>query len=318
MELVILLQHMSRWFWMFILANGAMGLLQSQSPIDSTRKGFAKGKMGIFSQSYLDLKNGFGTGRYLREEKSTTRLAFPFDSEGYKLIFEDNFDSLNRKVWQVGQPWGRFHAQTPHQYFGDSEVYVKEGILILENRYAPKVFKHADTLLKIPYGTGLINTYYSNQFKYGYFAIRSKNPTGPATWPAFWLTGRDNWPPEIDVFEMYGRCDGKSVNEQTMTLHFGKIETKTKTQVTKSIRLSEDTDSEFHIYSCLWEPGRVTFYTDGVKVRTIKLNGWMNQFYREPMYLLVNNAVDYRFLKCLDNSTLPVKLEVDWIRVYSR
>lgn len=292
--------------------------LSAQNPLDSTRDGLFSGRWGIFKQSNLDLNNGFGHSRYRREEKSTDRLAFPFDSEGYRLVFEDNFDSLDLKKWQIGQPWGRFHAQTPHQYFGDSEVYVKNGILFLENRYAPKYFSHADTQMKIPYGTGLINTYYSKQFLYGYFAIRCKNPKGPATWPAFWLTGRDNWPPEIDIFENYGRCNGKSIHEQTMTLHFGKIETRTKTLVTKSFRLTEDTDEAFHIYSCLWEPGKVTFYTDGVRVRTIKLNRWMQQFYNEPMYLLINNAVDYRYLNCLDNSTLPVTLEVDWVRVFSR
>jgi beta-glucanase (GH16 family) len=71
-------------------------------------------------------------------------------------------------------------------------------------------------------------------FKYGYFAIRSKNPTGPATWPAFWLTGQKNWPPEIDIFEMYGKSNGEKIHRQTMTVHMGKTETRTKRMVVKS------------------------------------------------------------------------------------
>lgn len=291
--------------------------IKAQTPLDSTRDGFGRAKAGMFFKRSFDFRNGFGQSRVKRNIKSASKLHLPLEGLQYKIEFEDNFDSLNTQIWQKGQPWGRFHGQQPHQYYGDSEVFVKNGILYLQNRYAPMTFKNGDSLISIPYGTGLINTYYSRQFTYGYFSIRSKNPSGPATWPAFWLTGKNNWPPEIDIFEMYGRSNGRSIHEQTMTLHFGKIETKTKTHLMKSVQLKKDTDTAFHVYSCLWEPGRVVFYTDGIKVRTIKLNRWMEQFYREPMYLIVNNAIDHRYLKYIDNSKLPVSLEVDWIRVYS-
>jgi beta-glucanase (GH16 family) len=292
-------------------------LSRAQSPLDSTRKGFGRAKVGFFFKRTFDFRNGFGQSRIRKSVKPAAKLTLSAESDKYSLAFEDNFDSLNTQIWQLGQPWGRFHGQLPHQYYGDSEVFVKNGILYLQNRFAPKVFHQGDSLITIPYGTGLINTYHSKEFTYGYFSIRSKNPSGPATWPAFWLTGKNNWPPEIDIFEMYGRSNGRSVHEQTMTLHFGKIETNTKTHLMKSVQLRKDTDTAFHIYSCLWQPGRITFYTDGLKVRTIKLNRWMEQFYKEPMYLIVNNAIDHRYLKYIDNSKLPVSLEVDWIRVYT-
>jgi Beta-glucanase/Beta-glucan synthetase len=40
--------------------------------------------------------------------------------------------------------------------------------------------------------------------QYGYFEIRSKMPNSTGTWPAFWLTGTQSWPPEIDIYEWYG------------------------------------------------------------------------------------------------------------------
>ncbi|MBS3915109.1 MAG: glycoside hydrolase family 16 protein [Bacteroidetes bacterium] len=285
---------------------------------DSTLKRKQRGKAGIFFKKHLSIRNSGSERRYRREEKSTEKLAFPFDSEGYHLVFEDPFDSLNSNIWGIGQPWGRFHAQFPHQYYGDSEVFVKNGMLHLQNRYAPKTFRHADSNLLIPYGTGLVQTFYSKNFTYGYFSIRSKNPSGPATWPAFWLTGRYNWPPEIDIFEMYGKCDGKNVHEQTMTLHYGKIENRTKSLLSKSVQLPSNTDTSFHIYSCLWEPGRIIFFTDGVLLKEIRLNAWMEQFFKEPMYILLNNAVDHRYLQCLKPEMLPCDFEVDWIRVYQK
>ena len=95
----------------------------------------------------------------------------------------------------------------------------------------------------IPYSVGVVTTFHSMNFTHGFFAIRSKNPTGPATWPAWWLTGKNNWPPEIDIFEMYGKATGDAVNTQTMTVHTGKVETHTKQMMMKKLRDSEDTDS---------------------------------------------------------------------------
>jgi beta-glucanase (GH16 family) len=292
-------------------------VLQAQNKHDSTRKGYNRGKLGLLLKRGWDMANTPGNGHYRQANKNTQILQLPEEAQGYMLAFSDEFDSLNTNIWQLGQPWGRYHGQQPHQYYGDSEVFVKNGTLILQNRFAPKKFPSGDTGITIPYGTGLINTANSRNFQYGFFAIRSKNPSGPATWPAFWLTGKNNWPPEIDIFEMYGKHTGKTIHRQTMTLHFGKIETRTKTLLMKAVTLTPDTDTAFHIYACLWTPDRVVFYTDGVPVRSIRMNIWMRQFYQEPMYLVVNNAVDHRYLQHIDNSRLPVALEVDWIRVYT-
>lgn len=286
--------------------------------IDSTADGIGRARLSLMLKRTFDFSDAGANRRYKNEEKSTERLAFPFESNGYKEVFADYFDSFSAETWGIGQPWGRFHGQFPHQYYGDSEVYVKDGILHLLNRYAPKQFTHADTALIIPYGTGMVNTWHSHTFQYGYFAIRSKNPAGAATWPAFWLTGKYNWPPEIDIFEMYGLCDGQSIHKQTMTLHFGKIENRTKTLWTKDFQLPEDTDSEFHIYSCLWEPEILRFYTDGVLIREFRLNKWMRQFYKEPMFVLLNNAVDHRFLNCINKESLPCDFQVDWIRIFQK
>jgi hypothetical protein len=52
---------------------------------------------------------------------------------------------------------------------------------------------------------------------------------------------------------MYGACSGRDIHKQTMSLHYGSIMGGTKGSLTKSVQLSKDTDSKFHIYSCLWE-----------------------------------------------------------------
>jgi len=311
------MQLFPRFILLLVVQGGALDLYSQGA--DTTMRRHGRAKFGIFFKRYFDFKNNGSQRKYEKDqEKSTPRLAFPFESEAYSLVFEDNFDSFDRNTWQVGQPWGRFHVQFPHQYYGDSEIFVKDGTLHLLTRYAPKPILSQDSVYISTYATGLVNSYYSHNFIHGYFAIRSKNPKGPATWPAFWLTGKYNWPPEIDIFEMYGKCDGNDIHEQTMTLHFGKTENNSKTSITKSLQLPANTDTVFHIYSCLWEPGKISFITDGVLVKSVTLNGWMEQFYREKMFIVLNNALDHRYLDCIDNAKLPNDFQIDWIRVYQR
>lgn len=303
----------------FLIAILLLAESLSAQGADSVKHVGGKGRTGMFFRRYFDFRNSGAERRYRKaEEKSRDSLLFPFDSTGFREVFTDNFDSFSIDIWQKGQPWGRFHGQFPHQYYGDSEVFVSQGMLHLQNRFSPKDFKGVDTVYHIPYSTGLVNTYASRNFRYGYFAIRSRNPKGPATWPAFWLTGKNHWPPEIDIFEMYGRCDGQDIHEQTMTMHFGSIEAHNKSSLTKSVQLPADTDTLFHIYSCLWEPGKVRFYTDGVLLKTIDLSAWMEQYYHESMYLILNNAVDHRYLQCLKPGHLPCSFDVDWVKVYQK
>jgi beta-glucanase (GH16 family) len=304
----------------------------------------------------------FRSARYSRQfkhqTKNTTNLVLPDEAKDYQLVFEDNFDTFNPAVWSKGQPWGRFHPDNAHQFYGDPQVFVADGKLHLLNEPRPypiiiqiqrvnatgNVIKYLgdrdvrdssvstsqvqqnldasgpDTgklAVMIPYSVGVVNTFHSNNFTYGYFAVRSKNPSGPATWPAWWLTGKNNWPPEIDIFEMYGKSTGKDVNTQTMTVHTGKVETHTKQMMMKKIRVSEDTDSSFHIYSCLWTPTKIDFYTDGIKVKSIRLNRWMAQFLKEPMYLILNNGIENTYIpQLIESGNKTSDFQVDWVQVY--
>ncbi|HXA01879.1 MAG TPA: family 16 glycosylhydrolase [Cytophagaceae bacterium] len=53
-------------------------------------------------------------------------------------------------------------------------------------------------------------------YMHGMFEIRCKMPKGMGFLPAFWLTGHDAWPPELDVFE----TDGKDPKEFFSTHHW--------------------------------------------------------------------------------------------------
>jgi len=62
----------------------------------------------------------------------------------------------------------------------------------------------------------------------------------------------------------------------------------------------------------------VVFYTDGIKVRSIRFNRWMKQYFQEPMYIVLNNQIQSRYLSQLQSLGYPTSdFQVDWIQVYS-
>ncbi len=356
---------------LFLLEIPSQGHAQS-NPLDSTKIGYNRAKLGLYFKQTWNISNLCGSLRYRLGKKNTTHLVIPKITRkdrkdfaltpdqkfAYTPVFSDSFNTFQSNIWQKGQPWGNFHPQNLNQYYGDASVEVKDGLMHLYNIHQPNLFElpeqsisffkehHNDYLLvkrenqplmdtvrnpeslinksaiklygNIPMNVGLINTFHSFSTTYGFFAIRSKNPTGPATWPAFWLTGKQNWPPEIDIFEMYGGKTGRKIHTQTATVHFGKIETHTKEHLVRKFRLKTNTDESFHIYSCKWTPKRVVFYTDGIKVRSIRFNRWMKQYFQEPMYIVLNNQIQSRYLEQLQSLGYPTSdFQVDWIQVYS-
>jgi len=193
-------------------------------------------------------------------------------ADSSRLLFADDFQRLDRSRWQIGMPWGRIHPGNPHQWYGDSAVRVEGGILHLDGIRAPLKMQvnGADTV--VPYQVGLITSYPGFTCRFGYFEISARIPEAPALWPAFWLTPVNGWPPEIDIFEMYGKRKGKSINRTSMSLHYGTIEGGTKSQQIRFLKLPNDIHNQYYRYACLWEPNRIRFYFNGYLIGQIRLN----------------------------------------------
>jgi beta-glucanase (GH16 family) len=240
-----------------------------------------------------------------------------FVKNNLTLTFFDDFDSLNTQKWRLGQPWGEIHPSNLHQYYSAEAVRVDSGFLYLGGMHQPKNIVHQEKLITVPYAIGLINSDISFKQKYGYFEIRSKNPQGAATWPAFWLTGSTKWPPEIDIFEMYGRKIGKHIHNQYVSLHYGKSNTKSRGFLSHKVQLKRNTDQEFHIYGCLWTPEYLKFYTDGRLVLSIKINKKLRAWLDEEMVVIINNCFEEKYLKYLPENFTENQFVVDWIRVYA-
>ena len=272
----------------------------------------------FYFKNHLSVRNGLiKTGYALNKPETKPRDTTPY-KPGWTLTFSDEFDTLDTHKWRRGQPWGEYHGAYLHQYYSNNEIKTHNGYLYLGGSYSPKTYVKEDTTFTIPFAVGLINSDVSFSQKYGYFEIRSMNPTGAATWPAFWLTGAHRWPPEIDIFEMYGKKDKGTIHNQYATIHFGKDGKRSRGYLSKKINLPNNTDSVFHVYACEWDPKFIKFYTDGKLVNYIRVNKRLRKWLDDEMVIIINNSFDHRYIDYIHDEFESNQFVVDYVRVYKR
>lgn len=95
-------------------------------------------------------------------------------------------------------------------------------------------------------------------FTYGYVQAHVKMPAGDWPFPAFWLLSADKQGfPEIDIVELYN-----SRLTAHMTLHWHGADGSEQGKTSSYGPL--DYSADYHAFGMDWEPGRATWYIDGV------------------------------------------------------
>jgi beta-glucanase (GH16 family) len=239
---------------------------------------------------------------------------------GKKIIFEDDFNYLNRNKWRTDAYYGlRFHpgnitekGKAPDNYYSDLEDYFKceESIIQMKTTDDPIEINYVDWEgknwgnWKIPVQTSQLDSSNSFMIKYGIFEARCKQPKSKNMWPAFWLASTQSWPPEIDIFEVWTRNKGF-----TTTIHWGHDSDETRTCRGGWIPTPK-LDEDFHIYTCVWSKKTIKVYFDNILVRVTPTPP--NFIY--PMHVIINSAIDK--ISDIKNTTFPNYFEVDYVRVY--
>lgn len=143
----------------------------------------------------------------------------------YADVSPDSFDTLidtttfnSRDAleanWNYLYPWGSDHNGTARMYCSHtdlSQLYIETaGTLVFKATRisGDEGTSSADPHLPIHYHSAaihakkqvLVNDQYPNYEVRGEFQA----PSAPGTWPAFWLTGANSWPPESDILEFKG------------------------------------------------------------------------------------------------------------------
>ncbi|KAI1467309.1 glycoside hydrolase family 16 protein [Daldinia caldariorum] len=184
-------------------------------------------------------------------------------------------------AWAYNYPWGTDHnggarmAQSQASLSGD-------GVLTLTARKVSgqKDATHGGRAIKIHYLSGAVRAraHFAVARGGGYdFLGEFRAPTARGAWPAFWLTGVEGWPPEIDAAEWKG----------TGKVSFNTFNTSSELAWTD---VAYPSPERFHAVRCEVRDAMnqrdvlVRFYLDGQLVAT---QGG-GDFLGKPMYLIIN------------------------------
>jgi beta-glucanase (GH16 family) len=224
--------------------------------------------------------NSAGTG-YGNEIDFTTATPTVFlDSTSF-----DNSDSF-KEHWKMLYPWGEDHNGTARMY-EDKVSLEGNGVLLIE---AERIYPHwegystADPYLRIKYHSGAIhyNGLITVNDEYPYWIVSGdfKAPVASGAWPAFWITGANTWPPEVDILEFKGSITNWQ-NTVTGPAWNQTVWTTDKTDI-------PDADKEWHNYRMTMEKisdadVQVKLFVDG------ELKGsYTKDFVNDPFHLIIN------------------------------
>jgi hypothetical protein len=204
------------------------------------------------------------------------------------------------RTWETQEGWGNVHPDYPYMYTSDECTYVKDGNLILKTELNPKYIPDYGY---VKFAKGLAMC--MDKFYFGHYKIVVTLPKGNLVWPAIWLYGQDNWPPEIDIMEGYSSAFGRYFNISTTNFKSFfkslfrpyKIESNyhidpTGGLGTDRVRLGYFPNlSKPVVFEMIWKPHKIVMKANGIVYSQLK--GDKMKHFQKPMRFLLNNAIRY-------------------------
>ncbi len=238
----------------------------------------------------------------------------------------ENFDGvkLNEKIWTPRLIWDG-PAKGELQRYVEENVSVGDGMATIKCEKRPGHQYNNPKLETREYTTGAFTTFGKWTQRYGYFEAKIKLPTARGLWPAFWTMpdrgegNGDIWQRretkvmkgqgmEMDIFEHLTEWGGGRFN---IAAHWDGYGPEHK-QWGNSHTYYGPTSDGWHVAGLLWEPGKLTWYLDGVKV-----GEWKNDRICDvPSYLKFTVQMGTWATKNVDDAKLPDKFQIDYVRAW--
>ena len=207
---------------------------------------------------------------------------------GWRLAFDAGFPGsrLDTSVWSTCYPWGdtspgctNFGNQE-YEWNLPSQDRVHGGALHLVSQPVATSGRSADGRPKeYPCRSGVVTSYPSFRFTYGYVQVVARIPSGYGLWSGLWMAAANlQWPPEIDMVEKYGPPQP----DTPVTFHPAGAPQVQVHPATANLAVG------WHTFGVDWTPTTVTWFIDGH--RELSVNQHVPH---QPMYFLANLA-DYK------------------------
>ena len=205
----------------------------------------------------------------------------PGAPSGYRLVWSDDFNSINTAKWNVrNNTWSNNEESIDTSR--PQNVFISNGALTL--RAIKQSYTAYGTTRQ--YTSGYLDTIGKESWKYGRIEMRAKLPTTQGLWPAFWLRN-DVGLGELDIMEAIGGMNNKSVQ----TVH-------QSTNGDMARKGHEDTlpagsNADWHVYAVDREPGFMNWYVDDRLVFSVTQSqlSWLDPTFNSPMNIRLNLQV---------------------------
>ncbi len=240
--------------------------------------------------------------------------------DGWELAWHDEFEGpdIDGSIWTPHVGAGGF-GNNEAQFYTDhpANARIENGRLVIEAR--------AERRTDSRYTSAKLLSRGKRSLLYGRVEARARVPRGVGSWPAIWMMPEDDhgygggWPDagELDIMEHVGHNRGV-VHFSMHTAAFNHV---INTQKTAVVAVPDAMDA-FHVYGLEWDPERITFLLDGRPTLVVPNPhaSWREWPFDKPFHLILNVAVggNWGGAKGIDESSLPWRMEVDWVRVYRR
>jgi hypothetical protein len=198
----------------------------------------------------------------------------PANGAGWETLVDGtSFNSMSafKNKWSYNYPWGMDHNGSARM--NETNVTVSGGVVTLTSSPAKRHEGNssASPHLRIRYNSG---TFYLNQQitiskQYPVWDISGqfKVPTEKGTWPAFWMTGANSWPPESDFMEFKGStgCNQNTYNGswqgKTTTISTASVDWHTY-RIVATLKDSTNVDLRYYIDGILETEHPATTFVD--------------------------------------------------------
>lgn len=237
----------------------------------------------------------------------------------WQLVWSDEFDisglpDSSKWAYDTGSNggWGNNELQY-YTYRKLENARVENGQLVIEAK--------KEKVDSFNYTSARLLTKGKSSWQYGKIEARARIPAGVGSWPAIWTLadGMRVWPDdgEIDIMEHVGFNQGHVHG----TIHCKKYNHMIGTQKSDTIFVP-DCSTSFHVYSMEWDKEIIKVALDGKVFFSFENDGkgYESWPFDNKMFLIMNIAVggNWGGQKGIDDSSLPWKMEVDYVRVYQK
>jgi beta-glucanase (GH16 family) len=243
-------------------------------------------------------------------------LALPAD---YRLVWADEFnaDGLpdpTKWVHDTERNKDGWHNHELQYYAGPraENAVARGGLLVITAR--------KEDMAAAPdwggqhYTSARLLTRGKGEWTYGFFEVRARMPCGKGTWPAIWTLGTGGrWPDdgELDIMEHVGSKPSRVSSAVHTAAGSGGNGVGGETQIA-------DACQAFHNYQMHWTPEGVRFGVDGVAhLNYVNTKTDPRRWpFDAAQFLLLNIAIGGDLGGPVDDSIFPVRMEVDYVRIY--